>query len=283
MSRNSSIDIRQLSSFCGAEITGVDLNTADDGQLGEVVEACNRHGVVTLPNQDLTTENQIRLANRFGRAEVHPIVNSLQGHPEVVRIHKAAGERATFGVGWHSDNSFQAQPSAVSILAARRIPPLGGDTLFASQYAAYDALSEGLKSLLENMSAVHSARYAYTVPTAMERYGSDEATISYKMSEAVEAEAEHPVVRRHPQTGRKALYVNPMFTIRFRDMTEAESKPMLDYLCRHARRPEFQCRVRWTDNAVTMWDNRCVQHYAIDDYPDYERILDRVTVAEAAP
>jgi len=282
MRKNSSIEIRQLAPFCGAEITGVDLNTADDGQLGEVVEACAQYGVVTLPDQDLTPESQIRLANRFGRAEVHPIVNSLDGYPEVVRIHKAAGDRATFGVGWHSDNSFQESPSAVSILAARKIPPLGGDTLFASQYAAYDALSDGMKDLLDGMIAVHSAKYAYTTSTAMERYDSDETTISYKMSDAVEAEIEHPVIRSHPETRRKALYVNAMFTIRFKDMTEEESKPMLRFLCQHATRVEFQCRVRWTDRAVTMWDNRCVQHYAMDDYPDYERVLDRVTVAGKA-
>lgn len=281
--RNSTIEIIPLAANCGAKILGIDLNSASDADLDVVRETVYAHGVVTLPDQNLTPASQVRLAERFGTPEPHKIAKGLDEFPVITRVHKAAGDAATFGVGWHSDNSFQETPTSISMLAARKIPPVGGDTLYANQYLAYEELSDGMKSMLGQMTAVHSAKYAFTVPTAVERYGNEDATISYEMNDIVYAEVEHPVVRTHPETGAKALYVNPMFTIRFKDMTEAESQPLLTYLCAQATRPELQCRVQWSDDAVTLWDNRCVQHYAMDDYRQYERVLDRITIKGDRP
>ena len=195
---------------------------------------------------------------------------------------KPAGESASFGVGWHTDNSFFEEPSMGSIIYSHVVPPQGGDTLFASQYVAYERLSDGMKRMLGNLNAVHSAKYAYTSETAEEKYAGKTA-ITYKRSDSVYDEVVHPVVRTHPVTGKKALYVNPMFTIRFEDMSEEESKPLLTYLFEHCTRPEFGCRIQWDTRMVAMWDNRCVQHYAVDDYVDYKRLLYRVTVNGEKP
>ena len=281
--RNSQVEVVPLGANCGATIHGIDLNSATDEELDQVRQAVYHYGVVTLPQQELEPESQIRLAKRFGTPEPHKIAKGLEGFPLITRVHKAAGDAATFGVGWHTDNSFQGQPTSISILSARKLPPVGGDTLYANQYVAYEALSAGMKRMLDGLVAVHSAKYAFTVPTATERYGNDEATISYEMNDIVYAEVEHPVVRTHPETGAKALYVNPMFTIRFKEMTEAESKPLLTYLYEHGTQPEMQCRGQWSERAVTLWDNRCVQHYAMNDYQQYERILDRITVQGEQP
>jgi taurine dioxygenase len=281
--RNSQVEIKPLAANCGATIHGIDLNLATDEDLDKVRQAVYHYGVVTLPQQELEPASQIRLAERFGTPEPHKIAKGLDDFPLITRVHKAAGDAATFGVGWHTDNSFQEQPTSISILSARTLPPVGGDTLYANQYLAYEDLSVGMKRMLDGLVGVHSAKYAFTVPTAQERYGNDDATISYEMNDIVFAEVEHPVVRTHPGTGVKALYVNPMFTIRFKDMTEAESKPLLNFLFEQCTRPELQCRVQWSARAVTLWDNRCVQHYAMDDYRQYERILDRITVQGEKP
>ena len=169
-----------------------------------------------------------------------------------------------------------------SVVYAHIVPPQGGDTLFASQYIAYERLSGGMKKMLEKLNAVHSAKYAYTSKTAEAKYAGKTA-ITYKRSDSVYDEVVHPVIRTHPITGRKALYVNPMFTICFEDMSEDESKPLLSYLFEHATRPEFSARIPWDTRMVAMWDNRCVQHYAVDDYVDYERLLYRVTVNGEKP
>jgi taurine dioxygenase len=162
------------------------------------------------------------------------------------------------------------------------VPPHGGDTLFANQYLAYELLSAGMRRMLDGLQAVHSARYAYTAPTTVDKY-EGKTTMSYRHSEAVGAEVVHPVVRTHPETGRKALYVNPMFTVRFADMSEDESRPLLEFLFRHSVREDLHCRVRWRPGTVTMWDNRCVQHTALDDCQGFERIHYRVTVQGDRP
>lgn len=278
-----SINVTPIASTCGAEVSGVDLNNPSNQQMSEVIDAWHKYSVLMFLDQDLPPEQHKTFAKHFGDVSVHPIVNGMEGHPEVIRIHKAAGDSATFGVGWHSDNSFTEKPCSATILAAEKIPPIGGDTMFAQQSAAYDALSDGMKKMLDGLIGIHSAKYAFTVPTALERYDSEDTTITYEMNDAVYEEIEHPVVRTHPETGKKCLYVNEMFTIRFKDMTEEESKGLLQFLFHHSTKPEFCCRIRWKDNAVAMWDNRSVQHYAMDDYQEYERILRRVTVEGERP
>lgn len=276
------LQVKPVTGSLGAEITGVDLRDISNAAFDKICAAFYEHSVLIFRDQDFTHEQQIAFARRFGELEIHPIVNGMDDHPEMIKMLKPAGQSASFGVGWHTDNSFFENPSMGSVVYSHIVPPQGGDTLFASQYVAYERLSDGMKRMLGNLNAVHSAKYAYTSATAEEKYAGKTA-ITYKRSDSVYDEVVHPVVRTHPVTGRKALYVNPMFTIRFEDMSEEESKPLLTYLFEHCTRPEFGCRVPWDTRMVAMWDNRCVQHYAVDDYVDYERLLYRVTVNGEKP
>lgn len=279
---DNSFQLKRVTGSLGAEIDGVQLNNLTNEQFDKICTAFTDHAVLVFRNQDLTHEEQIAFARRFGELEVHPIVNGMDDHPEMIKMLKPAGESASFGVGWHTDNSFFEKPSLGSIVYSHIVPPQGGDTLFANQYVAYERLSDGMKKMLGSVNAVHSAKYAYTSETAEEKYAGKTA-ITYKRSDSVYDEVVHPVVRTHPVSGRKALYVNPMFTIRFEDMSEEESKPLLDYLFHHCTRPEFGCRIQWDTRMVAMWDNRAVQHYAVDDYKDHERLLYRVTVNGEKP
>jgi len=274
--------VKRITGSLGAEISGVKLNDLSNEQFDGICTAFADHSVLVFRNQDLTHDEHVAFARRFGDLEVHPIVNGMDERPEMIKMLKPAGESASFGVGWHTDNSFFAEPSMGSVVYSHVVPPHGGDTLFANQYLAYERLSDGMKRILDGAGAVHSAKYAYTSETAEEKYEGKTA-ITYKRSDSVYDEVVHPVVRTHPNTGRKALYVNPMFTIRLEDMSEEESKPLLDYLFAHCTKPDFCCRVPWDPKMVTMWDNRCVQHYAVDDYVEYERLLYRVTVNGEKP
>jgi len=201
----------------------------------------------------------------------------------MLRVHKPVGERAFFGTSWHTDNTFFAKPSAVTLLYGVTIPPIGGDTLFASCEAAWERLSPPLQSMLRGLRAVHSAGRAYDPATTGTAKYEGRAAINYRYSDAIYDEVEHPVVRTHPQTGRQGLFVNPMFTERIAGLSSDESRAILDLLYAHSVRPEFTCRVRWTPGTLTLWDNRCTQHYALDDYPDHERLMFRVTVGGDEP
>ena len=274
----STISVKRLTGAMGAEISGVDLaGELSDACFEEIRTALFTYGAIGFRDQQLTFEDHRRFAERFGTLEVHPIVNGMEDHPEIIRMHKPAGTAASFGVGWHSDNSFFEQPSLGSIVHAHVVPPQGGDTLFANQQLAFDTLSDGLKDTLRGLTAIHSAKDAYTSPTALEKYDGD-GPITYRRSEVIEEEVEHPVVIRHPATGREALYVNPMFTDRIKGWTKDESAPLISFLLAHAVREDFQCRFRWEKGSVVMWDNRIVQHAALNDYEEYERMLYRITV-----
>lgn len=277
------IDVRPLTGGLGAELHGVDLSQALDAPaLSEIQRAFLEFGAIFFRDQALSYEQHMAFARHFGELEVHPIVNGMEDYPEIIRMLKPAGESASFGVGWHSDNSFLDVPSLGSVVYAEIVPPYGGDTLFADQARAYEALSPGMQHMLEGLTAVHSARDAYTAPSATPKYEGKTA-ITYRRSDAVDSVVEHPVVLTHPNTGRKALYVNPMFTQHFKDMSAEESAPLLGFLFDHAAKPEFQCRFRWQKGSVAFWDNRRVMHNALDDYQAFERLLYRVTVAGEKP
>ena len=272
------ISVQKLTGAMGAMISGVDLSeNISDHQFDEIRRALFSYGAIGFRDQDLSFAAHSRFAKRFGTLEVHPIVNGMEDHPEIIKMHKPAGTNASFGVGWHSDNSFFEKPSLGSILFAEIIPPVGGDTLFSNQQLAYEQLSTGMKETLDNLVAVHSAQDAYTSPTALEKYDGD-GPITYKRAAIVNESVEHPVVIRHPVTGKKALYVNPMFTSHFKGWTKEESRPLLEFLFRHAVREDFQCRFTWDKGTVAMWDNRIVQHAALNDYHAYERLIYRITV-----
>jgi taurine dioxygenase len=278
------IEVRPIAGALGAEIGGVDLaRPVPDPAFAEVRQAFLAHGVVFFRGQALPPAAQIAFARRFGEPEVHPIVEGSDEHPELVRVWKPAGESASFGTGWHTDNSFFARPSLGSLLYGVVIPPFGGDTLFASMERAYEALSDEMKRLLAGLVGVHSASRAYDPANVGERKYRGEAPMRYRWSESIRDEVEHPVVRSHPDTGRKSIYVNPMFTLRIRGLHAAESDALLRFLFEHCAKPDWSCRFRWTQGAVALWDNRCVWHYALDDYREFERVMHRVTIAGDRP
>jgi taurine dioxygenase len=248
-----------------------------------LLDALHRYGVLCIRAQKLTREAQIGLAKIFGRPDVHPIAKGMPDHPEVIRVLKPKGEQAFFGTSWHTDNSFFERPSAITVLYGEEVPPVGGDTVYASMERAWELLSDPLKRLLEPLKAVHSAGRAYDPRTTGDAKYRGEAAIEYTYSDAIYDEVEHPVVRSHPVTGRKSLYVNPMFTQRIVGLREPESDGLLQILYDVSTRPELTCRIRWENGTVAIWDNRCVQHYAIDDYADFERLMYRVTVSGERP
>jgi len=239
--------------------------------------------VIAIRDQQIDHGQQIALARRFGELDVHPIAIGTEDHPEIIRVWKPADEPACFGTSWHTDNTFFERPSKTSVLYGVSIPPLGGDTLYASMTAAWDALSPSMQSMLEGLRAVHSASDAYDPATTGDAKYKGEAAISYRYSESIYDEVEHPVVRIHPETGRKGIFVNPMFTQRIVGLEQHESRALLEMLYAHSVRPDFTCRVRWAPGTLTIWDNRCTQHYAMNDYHGHERLMYRITVTGERP
>lgn len=275
----SELTIRKVAGALGAELSGIDLAAAlDDRTIAAIRAALNQHQVIFFRDQNLTPEQQLAFGRRFGPLNIHPYVTGMAGHPEVMEIIKEPSDRLNFGGGWHSDMSFLETPSIGSILYAVQTPAFGGDTLFASQAAAYDALSEGLKATLEGLRAVHSAGQEYSAKGASAQ---KRASMQVAEAEGLAGEFIHPVVKVHPETGRKALYVNPAFTMRFDGWSRKESKALLDYLFEHSRQEAFTCRFSWRDGSVAFWDNRQVWHYALNDYPGQRRHMRRVTVDPA--
>jgi taurine dioxygenase len=278
------IEVRLLSGALGAELSGVDLAAApSDDVVAEIRAALLRYGVICLRDQKLSREAQLAFARRLGEPEVHPIANGMADHPEIIRVLKPAGESAYFGTSWHTDNSFFEKPSALTFLYGEKVPLHGGDTLFASMERALETLSEPMRRFLLPLRAVHSASDAYDPRTTGEAKYRGETAITYTYSDSIYDEVEHPVVRTHPETGRQSLYVNPMFTQRIVGLEAHESAALLSMLHAHATRPEFSCRLHWQPGTVAIWDNRTVQHYAIDDYQGFERVVYRVTIQGTRP
>ncbi len=275
-----SISVQPISGALGAVVDGVDLSEdLDNATASDLHQALLDHCVIFFRDQSLTPEQHLRLGRRFGTLNVHEFVEAMPGHPEILVVAKNENDKRNFGGGWHSDVTYLDEPALGSILYALDVPPYGGDTMFANQYLAYETLSPGMKRLLDGLTAIHSARQVYGVG-ADNDYARIEGMGAMKIlrSETAHRETEHPVVRTHPETGRKSLYVNRNFTIRFKDMTVEESRPLLQFLFEHAVRPEYTCRFRWEANSIAFWDNRCVQHYALNDYDGYRRIMHRVTI-----
>ena len=274
-------EIAPVSGVIGADVHGLDLAAPlDDDSVGRLRGAFNEHQVLFFRDQHLTPVQQIAFGRRFGELGTHPYVAANPAHPEIIDIVTEPDDRVNFGGGWHSDVTFLPEPDLGSILYAVELPPYGGDTLFASQLDAYDALSDTMKGLLDGLVGVHSAGPQYggagysTQSSAIVTRGAAEASAS---------RAEHPVVRTHPETGRKGLYVNPAFTIGIKGMHRAESKALLAFLFTHATTEERTCRFRWEPGSVAMWDNRSVQHYALHDYRGHRRVMRRITIRGDRP
>ncbi len=263
----------------GAEIGGVDLaRDLDDEVVAEIRRAWLEHLVVFFRDQHIDNDRFLAFARRFGEPVKYPFVPGLESHPEIIAVVKLAHETVNFGGIWHSDTTYLERPPMATMLIAREVPPAGGDTIFANQYAAYETLSPGLRALLEPLRAVNSSALADVSKTREDRIreaGDVDANRVYT--------ATHPVVRTHPETGRKALFVNVAHTQRFDGMTEEESRPLLEFLFRHQVRPELTCRFRWEVGSIAFWDNRCTQHNPVNDYHGYRRVMHRITLAGDVP
>jgi taurine dioxygenase len=280
---NNSIKINRIAGALGAEVSGVDLSQSlPETVIAEIRRALLDNLVIFFHDQHLTPEQHLSFGHRFGEFQIHDFVEGMAEHPQIIEVRKEPEEKRNFGGGWHTDVSYLERPALGSVLYAREVPETGGDTLFANQYLAYEALSDGMKRMLEGMIAIHSARRPYGV-NAARAFDPGPSSMSFHFSETAHAEVEHPVVRTHGETGRKTLYVNGTFTTRFKGMTEEESAPLLHYLFQHAVRPEFTCRFRWRRNSIAFWDNRCVQHNAINDYHGARRVMHRVTIEGERP
>ena len=272
-------DVRPLSGSIGAEILGIDLATEPGHNvIAAIRQTWLAHGVIFFRDQDLPPAKFLGFAKRFGDVVEYPFIKGIEGFPEIIPVVKLEHETKNFGGIWHTDTAYLDAPPMGTMLIAREVPPYGGDTMFANMYLAYETLSAGMKRMLEGMIAVnHSAKADVT------RTREDRLRDGAKAEAKKEYISEHPVVRAHPETGRKALYVNVGHTVRFKDMSEEESAPILNYLFQHQIRPEFTCRFNWRVGSLAFWDNRCVLHNPINDYHGFRRVMHRVTLAGAKP
>ncbi len=275
----SAFEVRPLSGSIGAEVLGIVL-AGDLGHniVADIRQTWLKHGVIFFRDQDLPPPEFFAFAKRFGAPVEYPFIKGIDRFPEIIPVIKLEHEKKNFGGIWHSDTTYLDEPPMATMLIAREVPPYGGDTLFANMYLAYDTLSEGMKRMLDGMIAInHSAKADVT------RTREDRVRDAAKAEAKKEYMSEHPVVRTHPETGRKALYVNIGHTVRFKDMTEEESAPILNFLFQHQTRPEFTCRFNWRVGSLAFWDNRCVLHNPVNDYHGYRRVMHRVTLAGDRP
>lgn len=272
------IEARPLSPALGAEIAGVDIARGiDDQQFAELRQAYIDYGVIFLRDQDITPEQHIAFAERWGRINVNRFFKAVETHPVIAEVRKEADQKANIGSAWHTDHSYDQVPAMGSILYAREVPSVGGDTLFASMYAAYDALSDGLKQILLTMKAEHSSRHAFGEVAYVD---SDPDDLGGRLgnTDAATQDSLHPVIIRHPLSGRSALYVNGDFTVKFAGWSKEESQPLLEYLYAHASRNEFTCRFKWRKGSIAIWDNRATHHCALNDYHGERRLMHRITI-----
>jgi taurine dioxygenase len=274
------MDIQPLAGALGAEIRGIDVRKEEPWKA--IQEAFVEYSVLVFRDQQLGPEELMRVGARFGEPCYYPFVTGLDGYPFIFEVVKEENETVNFGGNWHSDTTYLPQPPAATLLYALETPPHGGDTLFANTQKAYEALSDGMRALVDRLVGVNSASLKVT-GGRRKMHSTIGSMKVHDMEKADEYEAEHPVARTHPDTGRKALYVSRSHTIRFKDMSEEESRPLIDFLQAHQIRPEFTCRVRWSPGTLTVWDNRCTQHSAVNDYHGQRRRMRRLTVGAQTP
>ncbi len=282
------ITAKPLAGALGAELWApdggpLDVTTLDGIGYAAIREALCTHHVVVIRDQQMEAAALARFGRRFGELERHPYLGGTSEEPEVVPVIKEPHETVNFGGGWHSEMSFLECPPMATALYAVEVPSFGGDTLFANQQAAYTGLSDTMKRFAESLSAVHSAARQYGRRGDSDRYAGQRSSMTVNVSDEAHAQLTHPVVRTHPETGAKALYVNRAFTEAISGMRRHESKALLEMLWSHAVGEQFTCRVRWEPGTLTMWDNRSVQHYALNDYHGQRRHMLRVTIAGDRP
>jgi len=272
------LSVTPLTGALGAEVAGVDLARLDDAALARIEEAFLAHQVLLFRDQRLDPAAQLGLARRLGVPEAYPFAAGLEGFPEITEIVKEPQQTSNFGGMWHSDTTYQPIPPKATLLYAVETPEAGGDTLFANMYLAYETLSAGLRRLLDGLRVVNSSAL-----NAGALRGDHLKSGSMSPGGAAALRAEQPAVRVHPETGRRALYVNPAHSAGFAGLSAEESRPILRYLFDHAVRPEHTCRLRWSPGALALWDNRCTWHRAINDYDGRRRVMRRISIRGERP
>jgi taurine dioxygenase len=288
MASYSNIEVRPIAGALGAEIGGVDLARLDDDTFADIKAAWLEHLVIFFRNQKITPEQQIAFARRFGEIHHHPFMKGMDDYPDILEIIKEEGDTKAFGEVWHTDQMFNPKPAKATILYAKETPDAGGDTMFANMYLAYESLSEPMKAMLDGVRTFNVGdrkRLARTNEiTAREgRYaGNQKMAAKVRDPGDLVTEAVHPLVRTHPETGRKALYISN-HTQTLDGFKDAEARPIIDFLRAHAVEPEFTCRFRWEVGSLAIWDNRCTQHRALNDYPGKRRRMHRITIAGDVP
>ncbi|MDB5812566.1 MAG: taurine dioxygenase [Betaproteobacteria bacterium] len=273
------MEIKKIAGALGAEVSGVDLaREFDPATIDAIRRAWLEHCVIFFREQSLTSAQFMALAECFGTPVEYPFVKGLPGFPCITPVVKLEHERANFGGIWHSDTTYLSEPPMGTLLFACELPPVGGDTLFANQYLAYETLSDGLRQTLDGLVAISSSAKADVSKTREDRLKTDGRADAKR-----EYTAEQPVVRTHPETGRRALYVNVAHTAHFKGWSEQESAPLLNFLFQHQTKPEFTCRFNWRAGSIALWDNRCAQHNPVNDYHGFRRVMHRITLAGDRP
>ena len=274
----NTIEVSPLSPALGGIISGVDIAAGiSDEQFAEIRQAFIDYSVIFLRDQQITPDQHIEFARRWGEINVNRFFQAVDSHPIIAEVRKEADQKKNIGAEWHTDHSYDEIPAMGSILYAREVPSVGGDTLFASMYAAYDALSDGLKQMLSSMNAEHSSRHVFGEVAYSDR-DLDDLGSRLGNTDAAIQDSIHPVIIKHPLSGRPALYVNGDFTVKFENWTQEESQPLLDYLYAHARQNEFTCRFHWQQGSMAIWDNRATHHCALNDYHGERRLMHRITI-----
>lgn len=278
------LEVEKVSGSLGAEVTGVDLSQdLPDEVIAEIRQALLDNLVIFFRDQTMTPAQQLSFARRWGEIHLHPYMQGMDDYPEILEIVKTPQDKKNFGGSWHSDQMFTANPAMGTMLYGKTIPSAGGDTMWTNQYLAYESLSEGMRRLLDGMKAVSRGdNFSSHDGKTRKEYYADKISMKVRDPGSTQTVTTHPLVRTHPETGRKALFIGG-HVHKFEDMTEQESRPLIDFLMQHSTRPEFTCRFRWKSGSVAFWDNRCTQHFAINDYPAETRIMHRVTICGDTP
>jgi len=283
------IEVKPIAGALGAEIIGVDVKRVDEETFAEVHSAWLQHLVVFFRDQMLTPDEQIAFAKRFGAIHLHPFVRGMDAHPEILEIVKEEGDTRAFGEVWHTDQMFNPNPAKATILYAKETPAVGGDTMFANMYLAYEALSAPMQAVLAgvrtwNVGDRQKLRRGNAGGLPREGSYRGNATMAGKVRDPgdLQTESAHPLVRTHPETGRRALYIGS-HTQTLHGFKPAEARAIIDFLMTHAVQPEFTCRFRWEVGSMAIWDNRCTQHRALNDYHGRRRRMHRITIAGDAP
>jgi taurine dioxygenase len=279
------MDVRPTAGALGAEIYGANLKDRDDSRMWiELRQAFLEYHVIAIRGQDMSLEDMMRVGGKFGEPCYYPFAKGMDGYPYITEVIKEKDQRENFGSDWHTDTMYLQKPPRATLLYALETPARGGDTLYVNTAAAYDALSAGMKKLIEGLVGVASGGLKHKKGGPRAAHHDRIGNMALQNADKADGfEARHPIVRTHPDTGRKSLYVSSLHTIRFDGFTEEESKPLIDFLNDHCIEPEFSCRVRWEPGQLTIWDNRTTLHNAINDYHGYRRQMRRLTVGPEVP